>query len=618
VKHNPHLILSALLALLLSVAVGQSQTTITVPAGGDLQAAIGSAQLGDRIILEADKDYTCSCVFPVKTGTGYISIESSRYAEIPVRDFYSKQPAADVIKMMPRIKSNHSTEPVFRASAGSHHFKLLGLNIAPPTGQAYSIVELGVSSAAQDTLAEMPHSFVIDKSWIHGGTTQEVQRCVALNSGSTDITNSWITDCHGVGYDTQAIGGWNGAGPYNITNNLLEGAGENVMFGGALALIPNLVPSNIVIRGNYIFKPLTWKVGHTSYAGIHWSIKNLLELKNARNVIIDRNVLENSWGDAQIGYAVLFTVRGEGNNQMPWATIQNVEFTNNIVKNSDQGIQTLGFDYSNASTQSTGLLVKNNLFENISNWFFVLNGFHNTTIENNTHIQGHNILVLTGRPSNGFIYRNNITVRNPNGYGVFNDGLGEGAAGMATYTPNYVFVGNVIASASANIYPQGNYFPGILAEVKLGDNYTLSADSPYKGKGTDGKDPGVDMRALVSGLPTPTPTPTPAPTPVPTPSPVPTPTPPVTSCVITVPDGINVPRNGSATINVNVSGVTSAVVVSHTGSDGQVKVTPLSKTAVASSNVLAFQVVVKRQSRTIVFNSACGSRSVKVNVAESN
>ena len=65
-------------------------------------------------------------------------------------------------------------------------------------------------------------------------------------------------------------------------------------------------------------------------------MKNLIEFKNARNVIVDGNVLENSWTDAQIGYAVLFTVRSE-EGRAPWATVQNISFTNNTVRNSRAG-----------------------------------------------------------------------------------------------------------------------------------------------------------------------------------------------------------------------------------------------------------------------------------------
>ena len=66
------------------------------------------------------------------------------------------------------------------------------------------------------------------------------------------ISASHISDCKGVGQDTQAIAGWNGPGPFTIDNNYLEGAGENVMFGGADPAILNLVSDRITFRRNYV------------------------------------------------------------------------------------------------------------------------------------------------------------------------------------------------------------------------------------------------------------------------------------------------------------------------------------------------------------------------------
>src|ERR1043165_9518534 len=337
-----------------SFASPTSAATITVPAGGDIQAAINAAQPGDRIILAANADYVCTgpCTLPVKSGTDFITIESSRYAEIPVRDFYSRQPTADVAQMMARVTSLRSAEPIFlTATGGAHHYKLLGLNLMPSAGQVYSIVQFGTGGTDQDTLAEVPHDLVIDKSWVHGGATQEVQRCVAMNSAYTDITNSWLTNCHGQGYDTQAIACWNGAGPFNIINNYLEAAGENILFGGAVASVPNLVPTGITVRNNYFFKPLSWYVNDPSYAGIHWSVKNLFELKNVRQLVIDGNVFENNWMDAQAGRAVLFTPRP--NDSGSGAVVDDVEFRNNIVRNVAAAVHLMGEDslYAAAPTE---------------------------------------------------------------------------------------------------------------------------------------------------------------------------------------------------------------------------------------------------------------------------
>src|SRR5205085_8881526 len=79
---------------------------------------------------------------------------------------------------------------------------------------------------------------------------------------------------------------------------------ENIMFGGAFASIPNLVPSDIEIRRNHITKPLSWKANEPTYAGKAWTIKNLLELKNAQRVLIDRKSTRLNSSHSQISYAV--------------------------------------------------------------------------------------------------------------------------------------------------------------------------------------------------------------------------------------------------------------------------------------------------------------------------
>ena len=145
--------------------------------------------------------------------------------------------------------------------------------------------------------------------------------------------DSYLSDGHVVGFDAQAICGLNGPGPFKIVNNYLEGSGENVMFGGADPAIPDLVPSDIEFRGNHCFKPLSWKIGHPSYAGIPWTVKNLFELKNARRVLIEGNLFENNWAHAQNGTAILFTVRNQ-DGKAPWSVVQDVTMINNIVRNA--------------------------------------------------------------------------------------------------------------------------------------------------------------------------------------------------------------------------------------------------------------------------------------------
>lgn len=400
---------------------------------------------------------------------------------------------ARLVSAPPAVGAN--PEPVVTIPPGVNDVTLRGLEITSTVPKLFDLVRIGTWQTTD--LALVPRNITIDQCLIHGHTTQEVQRGVAANGANVTISKSRIYEIHGVGYDTQAVAIWNGPGPLKILDCYLEAAGENFMAGGSDPRIPNLIPSDIEIRRCHLFKPLSWEVGDPAYKGIHWSVKNLLEVKMGRRVVIDGNVLENSWGDAQIGYAVLFTVRNQDGGA-PWAVIEDVEFTNNVVRNSEQGMQLLGSDNLKPSQQSSRLKIVNNRFENIAHWGFVVNAYHDVTIEHNTHRQGHNIFTFQGQPSERFTYRNNATIRNPAGFGIKGDGVEEGLPTLARYAPGAVVEGNVIAMSSTLVrfYPPNNHYPTDLSG--------LSAL-----KGTDGLVPGY--RGTVEEPPPPPPSPPPSP-----------------------------------------------------------------------------------------------------------
>jgi hypothetical protein len=406
---------------------------------------------------------------------------------------------------MPKLVSPNA-DPVIKTAPAAHHFRFIGVEftVAPGFAQNYGLVLLGDGGGSQNSLDKVPHDFVIDRCYIHGNQTDNLRRGVGLNSARTAVIDSHISDCREVGADSQAICGWNGPGPFKIVNNYLEGAGENVMFGGADPSIKELVVSDIEFRDNYCSKPLAWKAGHSTFAGKRWSVKNIFELKNARRVLIDGNVFEHSWLDAQVGFAILFTPRNQEGGA-PWSTVEDVTFTNNIVRRAAGGINIMGRDDINTSGQTRRITIKNNLFEDIGGkeWggngrFLQITETDRITLDHNTIIHTGNIITAYGKPSTSFVFTNNLTRHND--YGVIGDGAGVGNATLERYFPGGLFKKNVIAGGRNSAYPSDNFFPSSIDEVKFADrasgNFSLNASSPYKNAGTDGKSIGCDTSAL--------------------------------------------------------------------------------------------------------------------------
>ncbi|MFN8574348.1 MAG: hypothetical protein U0132_20015 [Gemmatimonadaceae bacterium] len=225
-----------------------------------------------------------------------------------------------------------ANEAAIRTQLSAVGWRLIGLEVTTNV-MSYGIVTLGEPSGPQKTMGDVPRRIILDRLWIHGAPSQTVRRCVALNSAWTAIVNSWLDDCHEKGSDSQAIAGWNGPGPYRIENNTLAGAGENVIFGGADPSIPDLVTADVTIARNHFVTPFSWNG--------RWTKKNLFELKNAKRVLIEGNVMEGSWGDGQTGFAVVLKSTNQS-GRCPWCSTTDVTFQRNMVRNVGAGVDLIG------------------------------------------------------------------------------------------------------------------------------------------------------------------------------------------------------------------------------------------------------------------------------------
>lgn len=416
----------------------------------NLQNFLNSAQRGDEIVLPAGATYTGQFVLPAKPGTaanGWILLRTDK--TLPPQ---GTRVTPAMASLMPRIVTDKvSAALATAANASGWWISGLEITISPAlTAINYGIVLLGDGSFRQTSLAQVPSDLVLERSYVHGATTSNVSRCVGLNSARTAIMDSYLHECHLKGYDSQAIAGWNGPGPFKIVNNTLAGAGENVMFGGSDPQILNLIPSDIEIRRNYIYTPASWK-------GV-WTKKNLIESKNSQRVLVEANVMEGSWRDGQVGYAVLLKSASQS-GRCTWCATRDWEFRNNIIRNVGAGFNLAGREGSNpypVGELLTRVWLEQNILENVNVGIYqgdqkmvqLLQNLKNLTMRNNSMYstaQFSEVLAVGSAPAvtNMEMTRNSASYGT---YGLFASASGPGEAsllnvsGIMAYS-NQVFVG---------------------------------------------------------------------------------------------------------------------------------------------------------------------------------
>jgi hypothetical protein len=476
----------------------RASRTIRVGAGGDLQGAIDAAHPGDFIAVEPGATYRGPFRLPRKDGAGWIVIAPRSERGLPPAGHRIDPSHAHAMARLVAAAGDN----VIETDPGAHHYQLIGLEIAPDAGVFLrGLVQLGNKEGDP---ADVPHHFLIDRCYLHGDKRLGSRRGVALNSADTAVVNSYLADFKEVGADSQAIAGWNGPGPFRIANNYLEAAGENVMFGGGDPAIADLVPADIEIVGNHLSKPVRWRQGDPSFEGTAWAVKNLFELKNARRVLVAGNLLEYNWPHAQNGFSILFTPRNQDGGA-PWSTVEDVTFTNNIVRHVAAGINMLGHDDAHPSEQMRRIAITNNLFLDVGGtWgkgrlFQLLDGIRDVTIDHNTALQSDAILWAgDGAPHIGFVFQNNIVLHNQ--YGMLAGNTGVGKPTIVKYLPGGSVRKNVIIGGRPDAYPSDNYFPATIDQVGFVNpraaNVRLRPGSSYAHAGTDGRDLGVDVDAL--------------------------------------------------------------------------------------------------------------------------
>lgn len=525
--------------------------TINVPMGANLQTVLNNANCGDTIQLQPGASFTGIFTLPAKNcdDSNWIIIRTSAPdASLPaegtrISPCYAGvaslpgRPALNCTstqKVMATLIGNKSGGPLVLA-AGANHYRIgpgLDITRTPGTGISYNLIAPELDSPA--------NHIIVDRDWVHGTAQDETTRGLYL-SGVTyaAVVDSYFNDFHcnaGIGActDSQTIAGGLGnlpQGTWKIENNFLEAASENILFGGGKG---TTIPTDIEIRRNHMFKPLTWMAGQPGFVGgtnpdptkcvqfktpgsCPFVVKNLLELKNAQRLLLEGNVLEHTWpGFTQHGIAIVLTALSQGGTTgNPNATVADITIRYNHISHAASGVVMGEANYGSGPPKlEARISIHDDLFDDLSPAYYngdtsVVAGmafqlsFCSTCAPLQDVRIDHVTMLLTsprmfmvlGAPLGSHIqnltFTNNI-VSSPSGLAV--TGTGSNApcafsgdtnlARINNCVRSYNFTSNALIGGTTS-WPTGNVYPYSVANLALGSQ-SLGADVSAINSATSG------------------------------------------------------------------------------------------------------------------------------------
>jgi hypothetical protein len=467
-------------------------------------------------------------------------------ASLPDRPPYA-QPAGGAAKLMATIE-------VKTGVGFGDHYRFIGIEWAPFEGQQHAVL---LWPKGGDHL-------IFDRNWVHGIDGTELGHGIMIkNSPYVAVIHSYFNSftCaagKGTCTDAAAVLGGNDDLPTHtlkIVDNFLESSGQNVFFGGGAASVHT---EDIEIRRNCLFKPMFWNPNSPDHREPTPIVKNLFELKNARRLLFEANYLENSWpGFGQRGSAIVLTPRNSFDKVLrilkcPDCAVTDVTIRYVWVRKVNQVLVAAnimdqvkpapGNSYSihDVVAEGIGYPECGKVCNGALNMLLGAVGgspresvMHDVAIDHITYVSmsvPNDYLYLKGPPAKDpdtpQMY--NITWTNTIGdvgtYGMWPSGgtPEENCANFKGATPSSriaacwksgsVFQGNVLAGGTSihgqhPDWPEGNFTTGGLDSIGfvklnggLDGDYHLAASSKFKGKATDGRDPGADVDVVLTAI----------------------------------------------------------------------------------------------------------------------
>lgn len=316
---------------------------VRLAAGGSLQTAYDALECGETLSIARDATFVGPFNFTPKNcdAQHWITIRTNGALSAPgVRINPSYLPQMAKLYLKPNSAANAVT---------GDHIRFIGIAWLKQPGK--SLVNLVTTSGS--------HEIVFDRNYAHGNPGEETRRFLNLSGGNgIAVVESWVDEMHCIAVtgscsDAQAISGGSGSTPdgtYKIVNNYLSASTENILFGGSAATV---TPCDIEVRNNYLYKPMSWMPTSPDHVAPTYVVKNLFELKNACRVLLEGNVMANTWGGfSQVGYALLIGPKNQAagtGNACPLCFISDVIVRYNYITTASGA-----FQIANGSSDNQG------------------------------------------------------------------------------------------------------------------------------------------------------------------------------------------------------------------------------------------------------------------------
>jgi hypothetical protein len=538
---------------------------IFLAAGGNIISTLKTASCGDTIQLQQGASFTLTgSAFPSKNcdSAHWITIRTSApNSAIPPEHTRITPSYAGVATLYGRPAFSGPNKnvmakvlvPGWPFQIGDH-YRLIGLEIARSSnGKSYS----GLVAFAGSHI-------ILDRDWIHGDPTADTAHLVETLAGTNHVAiiNSYMTDAHCKASSTYCADAqdWSDGGQGTVMkayNNFMEASGESIVFGGAAATI---ITSDVEIRLNHMFKPLTWNPLDKTFMGTKFAVKNNFELKEGQRILVEGNIMENTWGGfSQSGANILLTPKnqsgGYGTNVCPICFVSDVTLRYNYVLHGAQGLQIANSRSSNGGWSMGGhnYSIHDLVFDGMqypecyqcANFLNELaSGYesdapppsaeimHDVTLNHVTIVNTG--FLATGKIATGFMDMNGPPAGNPTatpridnfeltnsigdagssgayptGGGSNNCSVGKKTVvemvtacwtGASSFTRNLLVTDHVLSSP---VFPSGNFTASAWSKVGFvnfnggdGGDYHLQQSSKYHDAGTDGKDLGADINSV--------------------------------------------------------------------------------------------------------------------------